>query len=126
MTRDESLFCRRDIPFRIRWSGGYAILCVISLCSMLARKIPAPFFDLEKVMAEGFLGEVTFWLVMLGSLFVIVFFIPLVLHWLAYYCVVHPTLRFIREKEKMRIISSADVRDLPRISPGEDLAEETE
>ena len=93
---------------------------------MIARHLPAPFFDLEKALAEGFWGEVVFWMVMLGSLFVLIFFIPLVLHWLAYYCVVQPTLRFIREKEKMRIISSEDIRSLPRISPGEDIAEETE
>ena len=124
MTSHVSRFLRRDIPLWRQWIGGWTLLVLLSLCIYLFRLIPN--FNLEQAMPEGFWGDLAFRAVMSCTLLLAFVVIPFLLHWMAYSCVAEPAIRLAQEKMEMRIISREDIEALSRISPGEDLVEESE
>lgn len=124
MTSNEGRFRRSDIPFWRQWIGGWTLLVFLSLCIYLFRLIPS--FNLEEKMPEGFLGDLTFYALMACALLFAFVVIPFLVHWMAYSCVAEPAMRLAQERMEMSIIRREDIDALSRISPGEDLVQESE
>ena len=123
MTSHENRFCRRDIPFWRQWVGGWTFLVLLSTAIYLFRLIPD--FKLEQVVPESRWGDIAFHAVMYSTLLLAFVLVPFIVHWIAYSCVAEPAIRLAQEKMEMRIIGSKEIEELPRISPGEDLGEES-
>lgn len=114
MTSNDSRFRRSDIPFWMRYIWGYLILGLIVSCVQLAWKYPPP----------G--GLPINWFIIVPVLLMLFTVVPYLLSFLAWFIVAQPAIRSALGNEQLSIISSGDMDELSRISPEEDLAEESE
>ena len=115
MTSNDSRFRKRDIPFWMRVIWGYAIMGLITSCVQLAWKYPPP---------GG--GLPINWFVIVPVLLMLLTVVPYLLSFLAWFIVAQPAIRWALGNEQVSIISTDGMDELPRISPGEDLVEESE
>ncbi len=115
MTSNNSRLRKRDIPIWMRFIWGYAIMGLISSCVQLAWKYPPP---------GG--GLPINWFVIVPVLLMLLTVVPYLLSFLAWFIVAQPAIRWALGNEQVSIISTGDMDKMPRISRGEDLAEESD